>query len=178
MGLRRPYRRPSYWLHSREQRSHHFHPRRRSSVPTFTVALVENTGDFASSWWWYVGIDATQVSTFLTQHNGRLISIDPYQTPAGLRFAVVMVPNPGVHNKAWWWYYGIDAAKVSSFLSQNNARLVALRPYLDGSKRLFAVVMISNTGADARRWEWCFGETIDLINTSCYSLGCGSCSGI
>jgi hypothetical protein len=135
------------------------------TVPTFAVSLVENTGDFASSWWWYFGIEEAQVSGFLSQNRARLISIDPYQTSAGLRFAVVMVPNVGVHNKAWWWYYGVDGPKISSLVNENNARLVALRPYLEGGKRLFAVIMISNTGADARNWEWCYGQTTDTINS-------------
>jgi hypothetical protein len=128
------------------------------SIPTFDVTMVSNTGDFASAWWWYFGIEADTVSGLVA--GKRLISIDPYQTSAGLRFAVVMVPNDGVHAKSWWWYVGVDENFITSQLDQNNARLISLRPYLDGGQRLFGVIMIANTGADAARWEWWFGKSI------------------
>lgn len=78
------------------------------SVPTLDVTMVSNTGDFASAWWWYVGIDAGALSNLLS--GKRLISIDSYSTPAGLRLAVVVVPNDGQYDKAWWWYFGVDGA--------------------------------------------------------------------
>jgi hypothetical protein len=132
------------------------------SVPTFDVTMVSNTGDFASSWWWYFGVDAQTVGNLVS--GKRLISIDPYQTSAGLRFAVVMVPNEGAHAKSWWWYFGVDGNFVGSKLNENNARLIALRPYLDGGQSLFAVIMIANTGADATGWEWWFGKSPAEIN--------------
>jgi len=120
------------------------------SVPTFDVTMVQNTGAYGSGWWWYYGVDGPTVSSLLSQNNARLISMDPYWSGGSLLFAVVMVPNTGVQGRGWWWYYGVDGNTVSTLLSQNNARLISLRPYLSGSSTLFAVVMISNTGADAK----------------------------
>ena len=54
--------------------------------------MVANTGAYASGWWWYYGQTASQVTALLSANKARLISIDPYQTSAGLRFAVVMIP--------------------------------------------------------------------------------------
>jgi hypothetical protein len=130
------------------------------SVPTFDITMVENTGDFSSAWWWYYGVDAETVGQLLS--NKRLISIDPYWTPAGLRFAVVMVPNDGAQGRAWWWYYGVEMTQVGNFLNQNNARLVALRPYNDNGVK-FAVIMISNTNNDFRDWEWWVNVTPSFI---------------
>jgi hypothetical protein len=130
------------------------------SVPTFAITMVQNTDDFASGWWWYYGVDAGTISSLLS--NRRLISIDPYWTPHGLRFAVVMVPNDGAQARSWWWYYGVDMTTVGKYLSQNNARLVALRPYNDNGKK-FAVIMISNTGKDDRYWEWWVGVSPNFI---------------
>ena len=45
------------------------------TVPTFAVSLVENTGDFATSWWWYFGIEETQVSSFLSKFPASSIRI-------------------------------------------------------------------------------------------------------
>jgi beta-lactamase family protein len=133
------------------------------SVPTFAVTMVANAGDYSSSWWWYYGQTADQVGVLLNQHNARLISIDPYWTSDGLRFAVVMVPNTGVQQRGWWWYYGQTTSQVSAWLDQNNARLVALRPYMDGRQRVFAVIMVSNTGADYKPSQWWVGSSISDI---------------
>jgi len=134
------------------------------SVPTFDVTMVANSGAYASGWWWYFGLTATQVNGFLSQNKARLISIDPYQTSSGPRFAVVMVPNTGTQARAWWWYFGLTSLQVSDLLTQNNARLTTLRPYLSNNgQRVFAVIMISNTGADNKAWEWTAGASINII---------------
>lgn len=121
------------------------------TVPTFTVTMVQNTGDYSSAWWWYFGLDAAGVGTNLDGR--RLISIDPYMTSSGLKFAVVMVPNTGDQDRVWWWYVGIDETAVNNFLITKNARPVEIRPYDDGGRK-FAVIMISNTNADEKNWEW------------------------
>jgi hypothetical protein len=131
------------------------------NVPTFSVSMVENTGVYSSVWWWYYGVDAQTLGQLL---NGRrLISIDPYFTSQGLRFAAVMVPNTGAQDRAWWWYYGQSAQEVGQLLTENNARLVELRPYNDGGQLKFAVIMISNTNEDSETWEWWYGVTPDFI---------------
>lgn len=133
------------------------------NVPTFSVSMVENTGVYDSAWWWYYGVDAQTLGQLLDGH--RLISIDPYFTSEGLRFAAVMVPNTGTQDRAWWWYFGQDAADVGQLLTENNARLVELRPYNDNGQEKFAVIMIQNTGEDYENWEWWYGVTPDFINT-------------
>jgi hypothetical protein len=135
------------------------------SVPTFAVTMVANTGAYASGWWWYYGQTASQVTALLGANKARLISIDPYQTSAGLRFAVVMAPNSGDQARAWWWYYGITGTAVGQLLSQHNARLIALRPYMDDGQRVFAVIMISNTGADYASSEFWYGVPISTISS-------------
>lgn len=135
------------------------------SVPTFAVTMVANSGAYASGWWWYYGQTASQVTALLSANKARLISIDPYQTSAGLRFAVVMVPNAGAQGRSWWWYYGVTGAAVGQLLSQHNARLIALRPYLDDGQRVFAVIMISNTGVDYAPSEYWYGVPISTISS-------------
>jgi len=130
------------------------------TVPTFAVSMVQNTDSYASGWWWYFGVDDNGLGSLLTGR--RLISLDPYWTSSGLRFAAVMVPNQGVQNRAWWWYWGQTAAQVGALLAQNNARPVELRPYNDGGEK-FAVVMVSNTGIDYKEWWWWVDVTADFI---------------
>jgi hypothetical protein len=94
------------------------------NVPTFTVTMVENTGAYASGWWWYYGYDGNKIRQ-LIGNDKRLISIDPYFAGGGLKFAVVMVPNTGIQARGWWWYWGYDGNKVGQLFSQNNARPIA-----------------------------------------------------
>ncbi|KAH0553062.1 hypothetical protein GP486_006746 [Trichoglossum hirsutum] len=134
-------------------------------VPTFDVSMVQNTDNFASAWWWWWGVDANSIGPLLKNPNKRLISIDPYETPQGLRFVIVTVPNDGPQDRAWWWYVGVDEDTVRRHLATNNARLIDARPYVENGKKLYAVIMIANTGADHKNSEWWVGATPDFIAT-------------
>jgi hypothetical protein len=87
------------------------------TTPTFTVSMVANTGPYASGWWWYFGQTVAQVSATLSTNNARLLSVSPYQTSGGLRFAVVEVPNTGGQGRAWWWYVGESVSSVASHVA-------------------------------------------------------------
>ena len=130
------------------------------NVPTFSVSMVE---DDNITWYWYYGVKAQDLSRYLNGY--RLVSIDPYFTSRGLRFAIVVVPNTGKSDRAWWWYVGVDAQEVGQLLAEHDARLVELRPYNDNGQLHFAVIMLSNTGEDSEYWEWWYGVTPDFINT-------------
>jgi hypothetical protein len=129
------------------------------SIPTFSVIMIENTGVYRSDWWWWYGPNSATQGT-----NRRLTSIDPYYDARGiLQFAVVQVPNTGLQNKAWWWYYGVTAMDIARLLTQNNARLVALRGYLYLGNTVYVVIMAENSGVDLMRSEWMLSVTTDSI---------------
>jgi hypothetical protein len=130
---------------------------------TFSGAYVANTGAFAKSWWWYAGIDANALSADLAANNARLISLQAYVTGGGVRFAAVMVANTGADAKSWWWYYGKSANDVGAVINANHARLTSVSQYMFGGQTVYAVVMIANTGADAKAWWWYLGQTPDQI---------------
>lgn len=122
---------------------------------SFTVTYVQNTGSYAKTWWWYYGVDATAVSHLLTANNARPIALKAYDIGGGtIRFAVVMISNTGADAKAYWWYYGQSANDISNLVNANNARLTRIDQYTDNGQTVYAVVMISNTGTDARAWWW------------------------
>jgi hypothetical protein len=129
----------------------------QASPLLFTVAMVSNTGSYARSWWYYAGVTAAQLSANLTANNARLVSLDAYDSGGTTLFAAVMISNTGADAKAWWWSSGVTTTQVSSLLQQNTARLVDLRSYVTGGVTRYAVVMISNTGADAMAWWWYVG---------------------
>jgi hypothetical protein len=136
-----------------------------TSSNTFTAALVRNTGSYEKAWWWYVGVTGAQLSTHLSNNNGRLIDLEPYDDNGTTRFAAVMIRNSGADAKAWWWIYDATSTQVNNAVSTNNARLVDLERYTRSGNDRFAAVMIRNTGADARGWSYYYGVSQGSIPT-------------
>lgn len=137
-----------------------------SSFNTFTVAYVQNTGAYAKQWWWYVGIDAPTLAQNLQTNNARLTSFQAYDIGGGnVRFAVAMVANTGADAKAWWYYYGQNASQIPALIAAHNARLTSLESYASNGQTLYAVIMIANTGADAKAWWWYTNESPQDISS-------------
>lgn len=134
-----------------------------SATPKFSVAYVQNTGAYARSWWWYYGLTSTQVNSYLSTNNARLIDVEPYSTASGIRYAVVMVANTGAAAKTWWWRTGYSVAQISSFASANGARPVDIDRIPGAST--FTVIFIKNTGVDASGWWHLYGATTTQINS-------------
>lgn len=116
-----------------------------------------------TAWWFYTGITAAQVSSYLNTNQARLTDIEVQSVSGGVpRFTVRMVRNSGAYAApgGWWWYYGLTAAEVTSRINANTGRLIDIEPYdAGGGVTRFAVVMVSNTGTAARSWWWYYGQT-------------------
>ncbi len=131
----------------------------------FTVTYVPNTGAYAKSWWYYDGVDATQLGTALSTNNARLTVVKAYDIGGGqIRFAAVMIANTGADAKSWWWYYDQTTASLTTLWQNNNARIVQVNAYVTGGQTKYAAVMISNTGADVSGWWWYVNASVsDLV---------------
>ncbi len=90
----------------------------------FAAVMVANTGADAKSWWWYYGVTSTQIASALSTNNARLVDLERYSTPAGERFACVMIRNTGADARGWSYYYGISTSQIGTVLNQNG-----MRPY-------------------------------------------------
>ncbi|HEX5051847.1 MAG TPA: serine hydrolase [Planctomycetota bacterium] len=135
------------------------------SVTTFDAVFVQNSGAYATGWWWYYGLSSAQVSSYLASNQARLIDLEPYQDSTGTqRFACIMVNNTGVNAKTWWWYFNTSTTYLSTQLSNNNARLVDLDVYTLNGSTYYSGVMIRNTGNDARSWWWYLNVTPAQMN--------------
>jgi hypothetical protein len=103
-----------------------------------------------TSWWVYQNVDAATLATTLSNNNARPTDLRVLSgTP--LRFVATEVKNVGAYATAYWWYYGISMSQVNSYLQLHQARLISAVRY--GS--VYAVVMVPNTGANAKTWGWC-----------------------
>ncbi|MBI5877689.1 MAG: serine hydrolase [Chloroflexi bacterium] len=132
----------------------------------FTVTYVANTGAYSKAWWWYVDVDAATLSSHLSANNARLTVLKAWDSGGGvIHFAAVMVSNTGADAKAWWWYYNQSIANVTAAWQANSARLVQVHAYTVGAQTYYAVVMISNTGADASGWWWYVGQSVGNLSS-------------
>lgn len=136
------------------------------SVGTLNLDTTAATTDLSinapTGWWFYTGISAAQVGSYLNANGARLTDIEVQSVSAGVpTFTVRMVRNTGAYAASgWWWYYGLTPAQVSTYLNANSARIIDLEPYdVGGGVIRYAVVMVSNTGAAARSWWWYYGQT-------------------
>ena len=125
----------------------------------YTVTYVSNTGAYGSGWWYYLNVTEADLSSALSTNQARLIVLKAYDTGSETRFFAVMVPNTGADAKAWYWYYGQTVVQISALLSSLNTRLVQVNSYETTAGKRYAVVMISNTGADAKGWWWYVGAS-------------------
>jgi hypothetical protein len=131
----------------------------------YTVTYVENAGVYGSAWWFYVDVDQATLSSHLTANNARLTVLKAYDNGGQTHFFAVMVPNTGADAKAWWWYYNQTVSDITTAWQTNNARLVQVNSYQTAAGKRYAVVMISNTGADANGWWWYVGASPSDIST-------------
>lgn len=119
---------------------------------SFTVAMVPNSGDYGTGWWWYYNVSGPTISSLLSTNNARLIDLQPVDTGVGsTRFACVMVSNSGANAKPWNWIYDATTTQVNNLAAQNK-RIVDLEQYTINGVTRYAAVTINNTGADARSW--------------------------
>ena len=108
-----------------------------------------------TSWATYNGATAAQVNSYLSANSARLTDIQvESSTPT---FTVTMVKNSGSYSSGWWWYYDQTEAQVNSHLSTNHARPISISAYSTSSGVRYAVVMVSNSGANAKPWAWYHG---------------------
>ncbi len=137
--------------------------------PTLSARFTARAQDERSrtdltAWWWYHGVSPDQVNQIINDTGGRIIDIHVEQTSPYL-FTVALVKNEGVFGKAWWWYFGLDQNGVNAQLQAHQARILELESYQVGGQTRFTVVLVPNTGADAKAWWWYFDATPDFIGS-------------
>lgn len=136
-----------------------------SGTIRFTAIMISNTGEDATSWWWYYDQTVSSITSLWQSNNARLTQVNAYVTGGQTRYAVVMVDNSDGNNMAWWWYVNASVGVITSYINSNNARLVDLDP--DPSTGNFNVIMTS-CAAGCPHWWWYIGvptnQLLDLVN--------------
>ena len=107
-----------------------------------------------TGWWTYNGVTLAQIGSLVSANGARLTDI---QAESPTKFTVTMVSNSGAYASGWWYYVGQTVAQVNAQLSAHNARPISINAYSTSSGVRFAVVMVSNTGANAKASWWYYG---------------------
>lgn len=105
--------------------------------------MVENTGDDASGWYWWLNVDEAFVTAQIQETGYRVVDLDVVGTGDGTRFDVIMMPP----ESNWWWYYGFTASGVTDLVNQTGSRIVDIEPYATVSGTRYAVALTNNANA-------------------------------
>lgn len=122
-----------------------------------TAATDDKSITVPTASWWYTGVTPAFISDRLTALGARLtnLEVDP-SDPS--KFTVTMVKNSGAYAvSGWWWYDGLTAVELSERITTLAARPIDLQKYDIAAGVRFAVVLVSNTGAQARSF-WYFHD--------------------
>jgi hypothetical protein len=114
-------------------------------------SLTDPTG-----WWWLTGVDRPTLQAKIDE-GFRIIDLE-VQSTAPWRYSAAFVSNDGVHQKDWWWYTDEDQDVTIEFIEQkleeHDARILDLETFVVAGQQRFAVVMVPNSGEDAKDWWW------------------------
>ena len=131
----------------------------------WAVVMISNTGAQQKAWWYYVGLRAEAISSYLDANNARLVDIESYDTSEGRRYAVIMISNTGQDAIPWGWYYNIDLATLTNYMSENNMRLLEFQ-VRDPSAPTFDAIMVPRSHhSSPRTWWWYYGVTSEQLPT-------------
>jgi hypothetical protein len=87
-------------------------------------------------------------------------------SPAGARPLERTQTDP----TAWWWFYGQTPQSLTAIVQKNNARIVDIAAEPGGGPLRFSAVLVSNTGAYAKRWYWWYGQSAADVGTKLAQL--------
>jgi hypothetical protein len=120
----------------------------------FANVWISNTGVYAKGWWVYPALQISEIGPTLTTNNARLTQISRYTTGGQTYLAVIMIPNTGGDQKAWWWYTGHTVGEIVGYVNTNNARVTDLD--YDAASGTYSAIM-EGCGAGCPGWWYYFG---------------------
>jgi hypothetical protein len=111
----------------------------------------------AKNWWMAAG---SGIDPAIKKYNARVLDVEI--AGDGTVYAL-LVPNTGASAKAWGWLIHVTGDQITAHLQKYGGRIIDIERYRLGSQWRYSVVMIANTGADARAWWWYPNRTADEV---------------
>jgi hypothetical protein len=125
--------------------------------------LTERSLTDPTGWWWLTGVDLETIEAKIDE-GFRIIDLEIDAT-SPWRFTAAFVANSGVHQKDWWWYFGepVTIDFIEEKLEEHDARILDLETFMIDGQQRFAVVLVPNSGEDAKDWWWYVNATPEFL---------------
>ena len=104
----------------------------------YAFTWINNTGDEASNWWYYLDRTLDNIEDMLEKNNARLIDLERHEDG---RWSALMLPKG---DDPWWWFYGMDPFEVEDLAVSRGARIVDFERYPTSGGDRVAVVLRRN----------------------------------
>jgi len=124
---------------------------------------LERISGERTGWWLFTNASAETINSAADEHAARITDLE-VTSVSPLRFSACLVKNRGAYASDWWWYSGIDGDRVSELLDELKARIIDLEAYYVEGKLRFAVILVPNTGSQAKAWWWYYGVSADTLS--------------
>ncbi|MCA8958402.1 MAG: serine hydrolase, partial [Planctomycetes bacterium] len=111
----------------------------------YAAVLLHNSGQDAKSWWSYLNVTSSYVTSRLAANGARIWDIDRIGTD---RYNVTMVKFTGEY---CWYFWNLSASAVTDTLSQYGGRLIDIHQYSTTSGTRFDIVLVNSSNALSRR---------------------------
>jgi CubicO group peptidase (beta-lactamase class C family) len=149
----------------------------RSSSPLKFDFVLGPLGGFSSNRCWHLyGYNKTYIDNYLTENNARVLDLEVYGAQMN-KLAVILASKEKKSSK-YQFDYNIKPRelrrKINNINIRDNARVIDIEHYYDGTKRRYAFVTIPNDGLNHRDWEFLgnknFSEIQNFYRDNNYNL--------
>jgi hypothetical protein len=135
----------------------------------YVSAYVPNSGNTARAWGWLPGRTRSEIASWASANNARIIDLDSHGSGSGRRWDAVLVANTGSDYKRWDWDVDQTLAQVAARLSSFRGRLVKLERQGDGK---YSFVQVDNSDGNASAWWWAVGlSSLGAVNNFAAQMG-------
>ena len=115
----------------------------------YAAVYVPNTGSTGRAWGWMLGKTRSEIESWASHNNQRVIDLDAYGSGSARRWNAVLVDNGGADFKRWDWDVDLLLIQVEERLNSFKGRPVKLERQSDGR---YSLVMVENTGSNQSAW--------------------------
>jgi Beta-lactamase enzyme family len=135
----------------------------------YAAVYVPNAGPTARAWGWLPGRTKSEIQSWASANNQRIIDLDSYGSGSGRRWNAVLVANTGSDYKRWDWDVNQTLSQVSARLGSFQGRLVKIERQSDGK---YSFVQVDNTGSNGSAWWHGYGfRSLTDVNNFAAQMG-------
>lgn len=105
----------------------------------FAALFEDNRGTNAKSWWWYYGVQFSDLQTYYQANGARIVDLNRYTVGSTTAYAAVMVRNSGSDAKSWSWALNYSGSNVISRLQTLGHQLYDIEKVGDDRYNMISV---------------------------------------